>query len=57
MKPTYRKSWAVNLPMWSDVALGPSFKVKLWFTGFGEKFFILWVGDLICNSSGEQMNK
>ena len=23
MKPTYRKSWAGNLLMWSDLALGP----------------------------------
>ena len=28
MKPTYRKSWASNLLMWSDLTLGPSFKVK-----------------------------
>ena len=28
MKPTYRKSWAGNLLMWSDLALDPSFKVK-----------------------------
>ena len=28
MKPTYRKSWAANLLMWSDLTLGPSFKVK-----------------------------
>ena len=27
-KPTYRKSWAGNLLMWSDLTLGPSFKVK-----------------------------
>ena len=26
--PTYRKSWAGNLLMWSDLTLGPSFKVK-----------------------------
>ena len=26
--PTYRKSWAGNLLMWSDMTLGPSFKVK-----------------------------
>ena len=25
---TYRKSWAGNLLMWSDLTLGPSFKVK-----------------------------
>ena len=29
MKPTYRKSWARNLLMWSDLALGPSFKETL----------------------------
>ena len=28
MKPTYRKSWAGNLLMWSDLTLGHSFKVK-----------------------------
>ena len=27
-KPTYRKSWAENLLVWSDLTLGPSFKVK-----------------------------
>ena len=27
-KPTYRKSWAGNLLVWSDLILGPSFKVK-----------------------------
>ena len=27
-KPTYRKSWAGNLLVWSDLTLGPSFKVK-----------------------------
>ena len=27
-KPTYRKSWAANLLAWSDLTLGPSFKVK-----------------------------
>ena len=25
---TYRKSWAGNLLVWSDLTLGPSFKVK-----------------------------
>ena len=25
--------------MWSDLALGPSLKVKQWFTGFGELSF------------------
>ena len=28
MKKTYRKSWAVNLLMWSDLTFGFSFKVK-----------------------------
>ena len=28
MKQTYRKSWARNLLMCSDLTLGPSFKVK-----------------------------
>ena len=28
MKPTYKKSWAGNLVMWSDLTLGPCFKVK-----------------------------
>ena len=27
-KPTYRKSWAWNLLVWSDLTLDPSFKVK-----------------------------
>ena len=27
-KPTYRKSWAGNLLVWSDLSLDPSFKVK-----------------------------
>ena len=27
-KPTCRKSWAGNLLLWSDLTLGPSFKVK-----------------------------
>ena len=28
MKQTYRKSWAGNLLIWSDLTLDPSFKVK-----------------------------
>ena len=28
MKPTYKKSWAGNLLMWSDLTFDPSFKVK-----------------------------
>ena len=39
VKPTYRKSWAGNLRMWSDLTLVPSLKVKRWFTGFGELSF------------------
>ena len=27
-KPTYRKLWAGNLLVWSDLTLDPSFKVK-----------------------------
>ena len=27
-KPRYRKSWAGNLLLWSDLTLGPYFKVK-----------------------------
>ena len=27
-KPTYRKSWAGDLLVWSDLTLDPSFKVK-----------------------------
>ena len=27
-KPTYRKSWAGNLLVWSDLTLDPSFKVN-----------------------------
>ena len=38
MKPTHRRSWAGNPLMFSDLTLGPSFKVKR-FTGFGELFF------------------
>ena len=39
LKPTYRKSRAGNLLMWSDLTLGPSFKVKRWFSGFCELSF------------------
>ena len=39
VKPTCRISWAGNLPMCSVLTLGPSFKVKWWFTGFGELSF------------------
>ena len=36
VKPTCRISWAGNLLMLSDLTFGPSYKVKRWFTGFGE---------------------
>ena len=36
MKPTYRKS---NLLLWSVLTFGLSFKVKQWFTDFGELSF------------------
>ena len=39
MKPSYRRSWAGNLLMFSGFTLGPSFKVKRWFTDFGELSF------------------
>ena len=48
MKPTDRRSWAGNLLMFSDLALGPSFKVNRWFTGFCELSF-RWIQ--ICVSS------
>ena len=38
-EPTYRRSLAGNPLMFSDLTLGPSFKVKQWFTGFGELSF------------------
>ena len=28
MKPSHKKSWVGNFLMWSDLTLGPSFKVK-----------------------------
>ena len=33
------KTWAGNLLMLLDLTFGPSFKVKRWFTGFGELSF------------------
>ena len=38
VKPTRIKSWARNLLM-LDLPFGPSFKVKRWFSGFGELSF------------------
>ena len=40
--PTYRKSWAKNLLMWSDFTLDSSFKVKRLLIGFGE-FYFWWI--------------
>ena len=54
MKPTYRKSWAGNLLMFSDLTLGPSFKVKRWFTGFDElsfRWIQICIGSPMCRSS------
>ena len=39
MKPTHRNSWAGNLLMLLNLTFGSSFKVKRWFTGFGELSF------------------
>ena len=53
-KPTYRKSWAGNLVVWSDLTLDPSFKVKRWFTGFGElsfRWIQICIGCPMCRSS------
>ena len=52
MKPTYRKSWARNLLM-LDLTLDPSFKVKQWFTGFGElsfRWIQICIGSPMCRS-------
>ena len=46
MKPTYRRSWAGNLLMFSYLTLDPSFEVKRWFTDFGELPF-QWIQNCI----------
>ena len=54
VKPTYRISWTGNLRMWSDLTFGPSFKVKRWFTGFGElsfRWIQIYISSPICRSS------
>ena len=38
VKPIHRKSWAGNLLM-LELTFGPYFKIKRWFTGFGELSF------------------
>ena len=53
MKPTCRISWARNFLM-SDLTFGPCFKVKQWFTGFGElsiQWIQICIGSLMCRSS------
>ena len=54
VNPTYSKSWASNLLLWSDLTFGLSFKVKQWFTDFSELFF-RWIqfciGSLMRRSS------
>ena len=40
--------------MFSDLTLGPSFKVKRWFTGFGElcfRWIQICIGSPMCRSS------
>ena len=53
MKPICRILWAGNLLM-SDLTFGPSFKVKRWFTGFGElsfRWIQICIGCPMCRSS------
>ena len=53
MKPTYR-AWAGNLLMFSDLTLGPSYKVKQLFTGFGKlsfRWIQICIGSLMHRSS------
>ena len=52
MKPTCRILWAGNLLI-SDLTFGPSFKVKRWFTGFGElssRWIQICIGSPMCRS-------
>ena len=51
-KPTCRILWAGNLLVLLDLTIGPSFKVKRWFTGFGELSF-RWIQICI----GSQMRR
>ena len=54
MKPTHRKPWPGNLLMLLDLTFDPSFKVKRWFTGFGELSFQwiqICIGSLMHRSS------
>ena len=54
MKSTYRKSWAGNLLIWTDLTLVPSFKVKQWLTSFGElssQWIQIFIGFPMCRYS------
>ena len=58
-KPTHTKSWARNLLM-LDLTFGPSFKVKRWFTGFGElsfRWIQICIGSLMRSSSFSFMGR
>ena len=61
-EPTYGKSWAGNLLMWTDLTLVRSFKVKRWFTSFGElsfRWIQICIASPMCRSSSfwRQVNK
>ena len=49
MKPTYRKSWAGNLLIWSDLTLSPSFKSLQMHEDMGLKFIISSGLGYVCN--------
>ena len=49
MKPTYRKSRAGNLLMWSDLTLDPSFKVKRGYPNLKELITCLLLVLKVCN--------
>ena len=49
MKPTYRKSWAGNLLMSSDLTLDPSFKVKRGYPNLKVLITHLLMGLEVCN--------
>ena len=49
VKPTYRKSWAGNLCMWSDLTLDPSFNVKQGYSNLKLLFTCLLLVLEVCN--------
>ena len=49
VKPTYRKSQAGNLLMWSDLTFGPSFKVKQGYPKFEVLISHLFLVLEVCN--------